>query len=105
MPVSSSNMKYKATGGASKKTERKSKRVSRKSMKGGDSKKKMVGGSKKTKKTPMKANEGYCMNCKKRVTMTDVKDVTKKTAKRTMKMRIGKCSECHKNVYKIVGGG
>ena len=105
MPVSSSNNKYKAAGGFS---------ADKKKMSGGASQKKMSGGAKtkktqKTKKTPLKPNEGFCMMCYKRhgykrVVMHDIKDMSKKTTKRTIKMRVGKCPENHK-VYKIVGGG
>jgi hypothetical protein len=107
MVVSSSNSKYKAAGGACKKMNGGSSQ--KKPMVGGSSQKKpMVGGaskkSKKSKKTPMKANEGYCVQCRKRVVMRDMKDVSKKTSKRTMKMRVGKCPSNH-TVYKIVGGG
>jgi hypothetical protein len=108
MVMSSSNSKYKAAGGACKKMNG---GASQKKMNGGASQKKMNGGaskkmtkkSKKSKK-PMKANEGYCMMCGKRVVMHDSKDITKETSKRTMKMRVGKCPANH-TVYKIVGGG
>ena len=76
-------------------------------MKGGDSSKKnnMKGGKSmksKKSKTPMKANEAYCMVCKSRVVVHDPKDVTKKTKTRTMVMREALCPKGHKT-YRIVG--
>lgn len=57
----------------------------------------------KSKKAPMKANEAYCVVCKKRVTVKDLKPHPVKNAKRKMKMMTAKCPNGNHNVYKIVG--
>ena len=44
--------------------------------------------------------EGYCMKCKKKVTMQDAKE---KKNKRGIRMALGKCSKCGTTVSCILG--
>ncbi len=46
------------------------------------------------------AEEGYCVKCKAKSTMTAAQQVTMKNGRKAMK---GKCGKCGTGMYKILG--
>jgi hypothetical protein len=45
-------------------------------------------------------SDGYCVKCKSKKTMKDVKEVTLKNGRKAAK---GKCADCGTSMFKILG--